>query len=191
MKIYSYTGGPVETNGYLLKSQNHYLLIDAPEGAFSFFSKKYPISELFLTHQHYDHIQDAFLFQDTAKISAFSNYEAKLALSSSVTSFKVNRTLKDNEEVLFGNLKIQIFHVPGHSQDSLVFYFPDEQVIFSGDTLFANSIGRTDLLGGNHKTLITKIRNILFQLPKETIVFPGHGPKTVIGEEIFGNPFFL
>ena len=84
---------------------------------------------------------------------------------------------------------IEVAHVPGHSVDSITFYLQDEGVVFAGDTLFASSIGRTDLPGGSTETLIAGIHKHLLTLPAETRVLSGHGPETTIGQEAGNNPF--
>ncbi len=89
----------------------------------------------------------------------------------------------------FGNTTLQILFTPGHSIASLSFYEPHSKQLISGDVLFYQSIGRTDLPGGNFDTLITSIRTKLFILPDETVVYSGHGPKTSIGSEKSNNPF--
>ncbi len=98
--------------------------------------------------------------------------------------------LIDNQEISFGTTKLKAIHVPGHTAGSLAFYSQDEKVVFTGDALFAGSIGRTDLPGGDYATLIKSITGRLFSLPPETVVWPGHGDKTTIGAEIKSNPYF-
>ena len=86
-------------------------------------------------------------------------------------------------------MKAQVLEVPGHSQGGLAFYFPEEKVLFAGDSLFAGSIGRTDLEGGDYAQLIESIRSKLLALPDDTIVYCGHGPSTSIGQEKLENPY--
>jgi glyoxylase-like metal-dependent hydrolase (beta-lactamase superfamily II) len=84
---------------------------------------------------------------------------------------------------------LDILFVPGHAPGHLVFYHKPSGICIAGDTLFQGSIGRTDLPGGDHQTLLSSIRRELFNLPEETTVYPGHGPETTIGEEKENNPF--
>lgn len=98
--------------------------------------------------------------------------------------------LKDNQIVAFGNIQLIALHVPGHTAGSLAFYSVKDECVFTGDALFAGSIGRTDLLGGDFATLIQSIKNKLFVLPPSTVVYSGHGGETTIGDEILTNPFF-
>lgn len=98
--------------------------------------------------------------------------------------------IQDGEKVFFGNEEMIALHVPGHTAGSIAFYSEKHSIVFTGDALFAGSIGRTDLPGGNFDTLINSIRSKLFTLHPETVVYPGHGPKTTIERELRNNPFF-
>jgi hydroxyacylglutathione hydrolase len=100
--------------------------------------------------------------------------------------------LDDATGLAFGAHTLDVRHTPGHSPGSVSLIFPDDTpVLFSGDTLFAGSIGRTDLWGGSFETIIASIRAKLLTLPDETVVIPGHGPKTTIGVERKSNPFLI
>ncbi len=91
--------------------------------------------------------------------------------------------INDGQSVSFGTVNLKALHVPGHSPGSLAFYSEEDKVVFTGDALFAGSIGRTDLPGGNFEVLLNSIRTKLFVLPPATIVYPGHGESTTIGNE--------
>ena len=97
--------------------------------------------------------------------------------------------LGDAEIFKFGESQLKIIHVPGHSPGSICLYAGNEGFLICGDVLFYGSIGRTDLPGGNHKLLISGIKEKLLALPRETVVWPGHGPQTTIGHEHDTNPF--
>jgi hydroxyacylglutathione hydrolase len=97
--------------------------------------------------------------------------------------------LKEGDEVVFGNTRLQILFTPGHSPASISLYCEKEKYLIAGDVLFKESIGRTDLPGGDFSTLISSIQNKLFVLPNEVVVYPGHGPETTIGHEKMYNPF--
>ena len=97
--------------------------------------------------------------------------------------------LSEGEEVILGNSTLKILDVPGHSPGHIALYEEDSKICIAGDVLFKNSIGRTDLPGGDFDTLISSIRNKLFTLPDDVIVYPGHGPETSIAEEKRYNPF--
>lgn len=98
--------------------------------------------------------------------------------------------LKHGAEVAVGTLKFELREAPGHSAGSICFINHEEGYVISGDVLFAGSIGRTDLPGGNYDTLIQSVKSQLFTLPHEMVVYPGHGPATTIGLEKQNNPFF-
>lgn len=90
---------------------------------------------------------------------------------------------------IFGDMVCQVLKTPGHTPGGVSLYFPDEHAVFSGDALFYRSIGRTDFPGGDHDTLLRSLKDVLFKLPADTLVYPGHGPTTNIGDEIANNPF--
>jgi glyoxylase-like metal-dependent hydrolase (beta-lactamase superfamily II) len=97
--------------------------------------------------------------------------------------------LREGEEVKFGKSALQVLHTPGHSPGSLCLYGEKDRFILCGDVLFRESIGRTDLPGGDYETLLSSIREKLFTLPGDVTAWPGHGPETTIGYEKKHNPF--
>ena len=107
----------------------------------------------------------------------------------SIDDLKIDVNLKDGDKLLLGDEEIHILQVPGHSPGSIVIYAPESAFVISGDVLFNSSIGRTDLPGGNYKQLIDTINLKLLSLPDDTIVYPGHGPETTIGNEKLNNPY--
>ncbi len=96
---------------------------------------------------------------------------------------------QEGEKLKVGNASFEIIHVPGHSPGHVVFYAAEEGILIGGDVLFYGSIGRTDLPGGDHQTLVSNIKNLLFTLPDDTKVYCGHGPETTLGFEKYSNPF--
>lgn len=106
-----------------------------------------------------------------------------------VRTEKLGGYLKDGDILKLGNNEIKVIHTPGHSRGGLCFYIPATGWLISGDSLFEGSIGRTDLEGGSYATLIKSITERLLILPDETVVYPGHGAYTTIGEEKKSNPF--
>jgi len=200
MKITSYTGGFTQTNGYLVETSNGNLLIDAPEGIAEWIHKKgVRVDDVLLTHQHYDHVLDAAeLGLMGARLHAFADYSQELTLESaarawgmpiSVEPYGIDSLLDLTQPLRLAGLEISMAHVPGHATDSVTFYVPTEGVVFSGDTVFAGSIGRTDLPGGSTQQLLTGIARHLLTLPPETRVLSGHGPATTIGREAASNPY--
>ncbi len=200
MKISPYTGGFVQTNGYLIETPDGNLLIDAPEGIADWVTRLgVRVDDVLLTHQHYDHVTDAAALKALgARLHALDDYSTDLTLESmarswgmpiSVTPYQIDRRFVMAAPLHIAGLEIELAHVPGHSLDSVTFHLADHGVVFPGDTLFAGSIGRTDLPGGTTTRLLEGIARHLMTLPPETRVLPGHGPATTIGVEAAGNPY--
>lgn len=153
------------------------------------------------THCHIDHILGIHFVKKEFGIP-FCSHEKELALIDNAPlmgelyGFSVeplpapDRYITDNQILEFGNYKLQAIHVPGHSEGSIAYYAQEGDFVICGDALFAGSIGRTDLPGGDYDTLIQSIRKRLFVLPGNTTVWPGHGPPSTIGHERQHNPFF-
>ncbi len=151
------------------------------------------------THAHFDHIvANEPLLAATGALLALHPADAGLLATGgggrwfgllSIPSPNPNVKLEDGQELTVGGLRLKVLHTPGHSPGHVAFYLPEQGVLFSGDALFHNGIGRTDLPGGDYATLIASIRRKLLILPDETIVYPGHGPATTIGAERRRNPF--
>ena len=97
--------------------------------------------------------------------------------------------LADKEVMEVGTLKLTVLHTPGHTEGGVCLYLADQGIVFTGDTLFAGSIGRTDLPGGSMETLLSSIAEKLLTLPEDVVAFPGHGPETTMKNEAFSNPF--
>lgn len=104
-------------------------------------------------------------------------------------SLPPDRLLEDGDEVQIGRIRLKVLHTPGHSPGSISLLADGEGAVFSGDVLFRMSIGRSDLPGGNFDTLMWSIKDVLFALPDDTIVYSGHGPETTIGSERRSNPW--
>ena len=102
---------------------------------------------------------------------------------------EIDNSIGDADSVKVGPLEGHVIHTPGHTEGSICLYFPLERKLIAGDTLFAGSIGRTDLPGGSYEKILRSLHDQILALPDETIVIPGHGPSTTIGEERESNPF--
>ncbi|MES2441036.1 MAG: MBL fold metallo-hydrolase [Verrucomicrobiota bacterium] len=200
MKISLYTGGFVQTNSYLVETPDGNVLIDAPEGVAAWLQQRGTrVDDVLLTHQHYDHVTDAAAMKSLgAKLHAFTGYSKDLTLETaargwglpiSVIPYQIDGIFEMEKVLRIAGLEIALAHVPGHSTDSVTFHLTGHGTLFSGDTLFASSIGRTDLPGGSTEQLLDGIAKHLMTLPPETRVFPGHGPGTTIARELEENPY--
>ena len=196
--------GPLEVNCYILGCEDtkEAAIIDPGDNADEIISniEKEGLNPKFIinTHAHFDHIGGVKVIQDHFKID-FILHEGDLFLvenaSEQATAFGlkpiskpvVNKNATNGEKVNLGNKSITVIHTPGHSPGGVCYYSVNN--VFVGDTLFAGSIGRTDLPGGSYDTLINSIKENLFPLGDSTIVYPGHGPSTTIGNEKEHNPF--
>jgi glyoxylase-like metal-dependent hydrolase (beta-lactamase superfamily II) len=109
-----------------------------------------------------------------------------------ITSPPADRTVTEGDLVAAGGMEFEVREIPGHSPGHVVYVYPGEPAaVFGGDVLFRASIGRSDFPGGSLERLLAGIRNKLFSLPDDTVVYPGHGPATTVGEERQGNPFLV
>lgn len=154
------------------------------------------------THMHFDHIfglpfvhkhyglQPRCHADDQQLYAELPQWLARMGMTPEEGYPEIGEVLKDNEVIELGSIRIQVLHTPGHTPGGVSFYVPSESLVFTGDTLFAGSLGRTDFPGGNFEQEILSIRNRLFQLPESTKVLPGHGPSSTIGREIQTNPYF-
>lgn len=160
------------------------------------------VKHLLNTHLHLDHIfGNPFMLQEFG-LSASANQADEFWIDeapkqSRMFGFRLQEApvplghyINDGDRITFGQTTFEAIHVPGHSPGSLVYYCEANHCMFSGDVLFQGSIGRADLEGGNFNELVDRIRNRLFTLPNETVVYPGHGAPTTIGSEKLENPFF-
>jgi hydroxyacylglutathione hydrolase len=197
----SFIGGIFETYAYLVAAPNGAILFDAPAGTCEWLeATRHRPDLLLITHGHVDHIEDAHKVKerfgckvgyhtDSAPLISEPSFFKQLGFSLEIEPTKADFLIDETDSRDFLGLQFRIFLVPGHCPGSLCFYLPEEKLLIGGDVLFAGSIGRTDLPGCDHQTLISNIKNKLYLLPDETKVLPGHGPSTTIGEEKRHNPF--
>ena len=159
-------------------------------------------THLLATHGHWDHnlgidtifnafglqveaaAEDEFLITDIPH-----NFQSIIGAPLRRKFPAVGRFFDKDEVIRFGNHELQVLKPPGHSPGSVVFYCAQEHIAFTGDTLFRMSVGRTDFEGGSYEALMNSLNQILANLPVETIVLPGHGPQSTIGEELRFNPY--
>ncbi|HXB03176.1 MAG TPA: MBL fold metallo-hydrolase [Opitutaceae bacterium] len=208
MHIHLLPAGPIQTNAYLLTepARGEAVLIDAPGGVWAevepiLRKEKCRLVELWLTHGHWDHMQGgAEVVRATgARVRAHAADRPLIETPEVMKRFmmpgqelepvKVDAWLQPGETLTALGLTFEVRHVPGHCPGNVLFYVQSDSAAFVGDALFAGSVGRTDLPGGDFATLENSIRSQIYTLPDETRVFPGHGPDTTVGEEKRNNPY--
>ena len=201
MDLNTYTGGFAETNAFLISSGGEHWLIDAPEGAADFLEEKgVQLNGLILTHGHWDHIWDAAAIiekhgcpcighPDDRTLFEDPNQMARFGLPIDLDSVDVSRYINEGENLQAGDISFDILHLPGHCPGSIGLHDKESRVLFGGDVLFAGGVGRWDLPGGDFRVLMQSTREKVLTLPDETLVYPGHGPSTTVGEEKRTNPF--
>jgi glyoxylase-like metal-dependent hydrolase (beta-lactamase superfamily II) len=199
--------GPLQTNAFVLQNEANEAIIVDPGGdgdAFVEWIKSQSLKPLaiLLTHAHFDHIGAVDDVRNEFKcpvyihhheqdwlVDANKNGSARFMGDQVITVQPADYIIEKEQTLTIGTFVFAVLETPGHSPGSVSYYMEDESIVFSGDALFAQSIGRTDLSGGNHKQLLDSIHKKLLELPEETIVACGHGPTTIIGSEMDGNPF--
>lgn len=211
MKIYKLVFSPIQVNTYVLTDESgDSAIIDCgcyDQNEFNELNdlirdKNLNPVLLLNTHCHLDHIFGNRFMLEKYNLRSFCHKDDDNNRKSSLNHAKMFGLamepppepagyLNDGQKVSFGQNELIAIHVPGHAPGSLSYYSEKDKVVFTGDALFAGSIGRTDLPGGNYETLINSIKNKLFSLPAETTVYPGHGESTSIADEIETNPYFI
>ncbi len=153
------------------------------------------------THCHIDHVLGNRFVSNQFKLSLQAHRLEEAVLMSCLPvshmygipydpSPSIGVYLQENDVISFGNITLSILFTPGHSPGSICLHHLESHSLIGGDVLFYNSIGRADLPGGDYDTLLASIRNKIFTLDDQTVVYPGHGPKTTVGYEKAYNPFF-
>lgn len=211
MVIETLTVGPLQTACYLIAddTSGEGVLIDPGGDARRIVGAAdgYAIRYVINTHAHFDHTMAngsvlAALGRRqtlTPELVAHAQAAPLLAAGGGARLFgfqlppspEPDRLVDDGDVLTVGGLALKVMHTPGHSPGSISLYCAAESVVFAGDVLFRRGVGRADLEGGNWGTLMETIRERLFTLPDDTIVYPGHGPPTTIGEERRENPFLV
>jgi len=208
MKIDRFVLGDYQTNCYILRrseTDKDCLIIDTglEAGEMIDFLKRHRLNPLavVLTHGHIDHIAGLIALRENYpaikvcihKLDATLLTEAEHNLSALAgVSFKTKPAdllIEQGSIIEQAGIKLEVFHTPGHTPGGICLYSKDEGIVFVGDTLFADSVGRTDFPGGSMTSLISAIKQKLLTLPDETVVYPGHGPATSIGREKMYNQY--
>jgi hydroxyacylglutathione hydrolase len=207
--IKSFTFNPFSENTYVLYDEsNDCIIIDpgcshkAEENELVQFIEDHHLKPVRLlnTHCHIDHILgNKFISEkyglpleahelETDNVRRADSYAAMFGMDSLNTP-SIAKYLNEGDDIIFGHSRLQVLFTPGHAPGHVVFYDPLQQIVIGGDVLFRESIGRTDLPGGDFNTLIQSIQHKLFVLDDNVVVYSGHGPETTIGYEKQYNPF--
>lgn len=208
MKIQTFTYNPFSENTYLLIEGEECIIVDPgcytehEQKSFAEYISSHHLKPviLLLTHAHIDHVLgNSFVHDEYGLLPVMDDSEIELLQSAPTygTMWGVHCTpspmpvkfLNEGDEIKLGNTMFSVLFTPGHSVGSVCFYDKAGKNLLGGDVLFRESIGRTDLPGGNFEVLENSIRKKLYTLPDDVIVYPGHGPVTTIGHEKKHNPF--
>ena len=206
IKVYPMVLGPVQTMCYVVSEGELAVVVDPADQGRKIYdylrSKKLKLQAILLTHGHFDHIGgvneltsliDVPVYAHQAEQEYFDKPEVNLStmMHQRLTLIdSVNVTyLGDKQEVTLLDQVVCALHVPGHTSGSLCYYFTVDDVVFTGDTLFAGAVGRSDFIHGNHEQLVRGIKGKLLTLPSNTLVYPGHENCTTIEIEAKTNPF--
>lgn len=195
--IKKFTVGWLETNCYILTLKNITTVIDPGAEANTIISyleaNNLIPDQILLTHAHIDHISAVKEIADKYDTSVYLNENDEELYNSPANSIEpifpaLSKRIKTTSK--FNADGIEAIHTPGHTRGGTCFYAMEAKLIISGDTIFNESIGRTDLPGGNHNQIIKSINDKILILPPETIIYPGHGPDTSVDHESKYNPYF-
>jgi glyoxylase-like metal-dependent hydrolase (beta-lactamase superfamily II) len=161
--------------------------------------KGFQVKGILLTHGHFDHIWGVNRLKELSGAPLYAYEAEKVLCEDAVTNVSdqvgrpytvsPDRYLQDNEEITIADMTCRLIATPGHTVGSCCYYFAEEGILIAGDTLFQDSVGRTDLATGSMGALVRSVKEKLFVLPEETKVYPGHGEATTIGHEKKYNPF--
>ncbi len=209
IKVQKFVFNPFQENSYILYDETgdcllvdlgSYTVDEKKEVLFFIENNKLKPVMIVNTHCHVDHLLGNSFFKNKLKVPFAAHADDEFMIEravelGSVFGFEVEEPpvpdlyLEEGRDITFGSSSIEIIHVPGHSPGSVALYSSKDAFLIAGDVLFQGGIGRSDLPGGDHDTLIRSIKEKLLVLPPDVTVYSGHGPETTIGEEKRSNPF--
>lgn len=208
IQLKTFVFNPLQVNTYLLYDENgHTIIIDAAcqssneKAELKHFvdNNKLQVNYLINTHLHFDHVFGNRFVKAQYNIGPLAHKNDEFLYQESIADmmgFPVDEPfeplagyLEEGQFIKTGRIELEVIHIEGHSPGGLALYEPGMQWLFSGDILFAQSIGRSDLMGGDYQKLVEGIKTKLYRLSDHVKVFPGHGPSTTIGHEKKYNPF--
>ncbi|MDD2386736.1 MAG: MBL fold metallo-hydrolase [Bacteroidales bacterium] len=209
-KIKTFIFNDFSTNCYILYDASYEaVIIDGAANSHSefkqindFLNENHLIPKYIInTHGHIDHVCGNYYLESHFRIPILMHNEDDFFIENALQLAKqfgyaleqppkADKYVKDHEIIRFGDTELEVICIPGHTPGSIALYNAEDNFVITGDALFLESIGRTDLPLGNYEHLMNSITKRLFTLPDKTVVFPGHGPDTTIGDEKKYNPFF-
>lgn len=205
LEIWCQVLGAVRTNCYLIieKETRDAVIVDPADSVEAIIkmceTAEAKVSGILLTHGHFDHITAAaktaarlgtkiYACEAEKELLADENMNCS-TMGDELVELTADVWLKDKETLTFGSLTLKTIYTPGHTKGGMCYYFPEDKVLISGDTLFLESVGRTDLPTGNGGEILASLKNRLLTLPEDVLVLPGHGAQTTIGYEKRNNPY--
>ena len=205
MEITQFVIGMIGTNSYIVSREGtgECVLIDPAvysEEMVSYIQRKgLHVQAILLTHGHFDHIMGIDGFLEVFPVPVYAHKEEALLLNDASSNASVSygeaytysgaEYVEDGQKLYLAGILFEVLYTPGHTIGGCCYYVAEVDVVFSGDTLFANSVGRTDFPGSSSSSLISAIKDKLMTLPDDTRVYPGHMGETAIGHERKNNPF--
>ena len=196
--------GVCTTNCYLVyrKDSNKVIIVDPADAGDQIYSmvtgKGFEVEAIFLTHGHFDHILGAKALKEATGVQIYALAEEKELCESvkrnlsewggKAYTLTPDVLVRDGEKITVADMTCKVIATPGHTEGSCCYYFEEDGIVLSGDTIFQESVGRTDFPTGSTSKLVRSIREKIFVLPDETLLYPGHGDSTTVGHEKQYNP---